>query len=202
MSVYDLSHWQPIERISELVNCGNCDGVILKLGEPNDEYDDVLDEHFERFLEESRKYNIPVGIYYMSRARDMHDFMREANFINDCVYKYFGGVEPELGTWIDLEREEVMREDIQSQVLDMIGTMQSWWNNSTKIGIYGSSLNLFEQYFDMDDLVYYDIPLWVAQYNGENYIMDKYPRNRVVLWQFTTNNNTQDENHYYCFGGD
>ena len=200
MSVYDLSHWQPVSRIKELA--GNCEGVILKLGEPNDEYDDQLDPHFEEFLNEARKYNIPVGIYYMSRARDMHDFMREANFINDCVYNYFDGIEPELGTWIDLERKEVMRDDIQPQVLDIIGTMQSWWNNSNKIGIYGSSLNLFEQYFDMDDLVYYDIPLWIAQYNGENYIMDNYPRNRVVLWQFTTNNNTQDENHYYGFGGD
>ena len=65
-----------------------------------------------------------------------------------------------------------------------------------------SIINKFRGYFDMDDLVYYDIPLWVAQYNGENYIMDNYPRNRVVLWQFTTNNNTQDENHYYGFGGD
>ena len=184
MSVYDVSQWQPISRIKELAESGNCQGVILKLGEPNDEYDDQLDPHFEEFLEEARKYNIPVGIYYMSRARDMHDLMREAEFINICVYNYFRGVEPELGTWIDLERKEVMRDDIQPQVLDMIGTMQAWWNNSNKIGIYGSSLALFKQYFDMNDLVYYDIPLWVAQY-GESQPTPNGNWDTWVGWQYT-----------------
>ena len=56
MSVYDVSQWQPISRIKELAESGNCQGVILKLGEPNDEYDDQLDPHFEEFLEEVHSY--------------------------------------------------------------------------------------------------------------------------------------------------
>ena len=196
MSVFDLSRWQPADRIQELVDGGNCEGVILKLGERNVDTGEIeLDPMFITHVNEAVRLGQPYGIYLMSRARNAEEAIEEAQWINDKVAELLNGEEPVLGTWWDLERKEVIREDIWPDIRDAIGTMQSWWN-SDKIGVYASQYYL-EQYVGANELAYYGIPVWEAQYGNVNKFRDDHPELRHILWQFTTNNNYQDENIWY-----
>lgn len=200
MSVFDLSHYQPLERIQELADGGNCDGIILKIGERYDLNGEIeLEPGFVEKVNKCVELGLPYGIYFMSRARNLDEMMAETQWINDIVAEYLNGTEPSLGTWWDIERKEVMRDDIWNDLKEVIATMQGWWNNSDKIGIYGSTINFFAAYCIMDELEELQIPIWSAQYQHGNYLMDKYPNLRHVLWQFTTNENYQDENHWYGF---
>lgn len=196
MKVFDVSEFQPDGRIQELVGLG-AEGIILKLGETiNGEPE--LDEKFIQFVNETVAAGLPYGIYYVSHARDEDMFMTEASWINDKVAELLGGQEPELGTWWDMEVPVVCRDDIWPGLRDAIGTMQTWWN-SDKIGIY-AGYSYFNQYLPMDELAYYGIPLWVAQYGYyENSLKEEHPECRHVAWQYaeTYNGLNQDANEWY-----
>lgn len=197
MSVFDLSRYQPADRIQELVNNGNCDGAIVKLGEKYDPDGEIeLDPKFITHVNEAVRLNIPFGIYLMCRANNTDEILHEAQWINDRVAEYLNGQEPTLGTWWDLERGETKRADMYDDIKIAILTMRSWWNNSNKIGIY-ASYSYFHTYLDLMDMDNNNIPVWNAQYANHDNLSDEY-RN-VVAWQFSTNNNYQDENVWYGF---
>lgn len=198
MSVFDLSKYQPENRIDDLVAAGNCDGVILKLAEPTEDKDIIMDPKFITHVNKAAEYGLPYGIYLMSRAENADEFLNEAQYINDQIYTYLNSQMPNLGVWLDLERKEVIRPDIWQDVLPAIQTMQSWW--STKhVGIYASRY-YFTDYLDVDQMIENQIPAWVADYHSDtNILQEQYPQLNVVLWQFTTNGNTQDENYWYGF---
>lgn len=197
MSVYDLSHWQPEERVAELAQKEDCEGFILKVGEMNEETREIeLDPKFVTHVNNAVATGKPYGIYYMSRARNREEIERETHWINDIVAEYLNGNAPELGTWWDLERDEVKRDDISSDIFYALDLMNSWWITD-RIGIY-ASYYYFRDYIGISNLVAKNTPVWNAQYNGEDY-MKQHDGVREVLWQFTTHNNEQDENEYYGF---
>lgn len=198
MSVFDLSKYQPENRIDDLIAAGNCDGVILKLAEPTEDKDIIMDPKFITHVNKAAEYGLPYGIYFMSRAENADEFLNEAQYINDQIYTYLNSQMPNLGVWLDLERKEVIRPDVWQDVLPAIQTMQSWW--STKhVGIYASRY-YFTDYLDVDQMIENQIPAWVADYHSDtNILQEQYPQLNVVLWQFTTNGNTQDESYWYGF---
>ena len=209
MSVYDVSDCQPDGRVQEIIARGNCDGFILKLGESLNKVP-TLDEKFVEFVNQVVEAGLPYGIYYVSHAENMDEFMTEAQWINDQVADLLAGTEPALGTWWDMEVPAVKRDGITQELLDVIGTMQSWWN-SHKIGIY-AQYSYFTDYLDLDQLAAYQIPIWVAQYSyPENSLKSEYPELHHVAWQWTTHGenpgedywdaygNAQDENTWYGF---
>jgi len=201
VKVYDISDCQANEpEIVHRLAREGADGIILKLGETLSGVP-VLDDCFIQFVNDCVEEKLPFGIYYVSHAADMDMFMEEANFINDKVYELLNGEEPELGTWWDMEVSRVRRGDIWPQLRDAIGTMQSWWN-SNKIGIY-AQYSYFYDFLDFDELKYYDIPLWVAQYGyHENSLKAEHPELYHVGWQFTTHDETLDESEWYGFRDD
>ena len=68
-----------------------------------------------------------------------------------------------------------------------------------KVGIY-AQYSYFTRFIDMDELAYYGIPVWVAQYKyPENSLKAEYPACHHVAWQWTTHDETQDENEWYGF---
>lgn len=199
MSVFDLSKFQPVDRIQNLVEQGNCDGVILKLGERNVSSGEIeLDPRFISHVNEAVRFNLPYGVYLMSRANDGGEAMQEAMWINDRVAELLNGTEPSLGTWFDLERPETKRDGIWADISEAIRWLSTAWNNSQKIGIYGS-YSYLEDYIGVDNLISADTPIWLAQYGDTNSIKDNYPQANLVAWQFSTHNNSQDENNWYGF---
>lgn len=196
MKVYDISKYQPDDRVQELVNSG-AEGIIIRLGETENGVP-TLDPKFIRFVNDTVAAGLPYGIYHASHAHNLKEFLDEAQFINDRVFELLNGKEPELGTWWDMEVPAVQRVNVWPQLRDTIGTMQSWWNNSQKIGIY-AGYSYFYSYLDFDELHYYGIPIWTAQYYKENSLKLEHPELNHVAWQFTTHNDYQDENIFYGF---
>lgn len=215
MAVYDVSKWQPDNRIDELFKLnknekvsfpyksGNsthydeliysCDGIIIKLSESTD-----LDKRFLTHLEKAKKYNLPIGIYLMSTATNKETLLKEADFINEALWKYLDSKIPSLGIWLDLERPQVRRDYIYEDTLEAIQTMRKWWNNTELVGVYASK-SYFSTYMDIQDMVKNKIPVWIAAYNVEVNPMIDYPY--TILWQYTTHNDTQDENVFYGWKG-
>ena len=126
--------------------------------------------------------------------------MQEAKWVNDTIYSYLGENNlPELGIWWDMEVGSVQRDDVWPDLRDAIGTMQSWYPGYDKVGIY-AQYSYFTRFIDMDELAYYGIPVWVAQYKyPENSLKAEYPACHHVAWQWTTHDETQDENEWYGF---
>lgn len=199
MSVYDLSKYQPANRIEELVNSGKCDGVILKLGEWKEAIGEIeLDPMFITHVNEAVRFNLPYGIYIMSRANNEEEMLQEAQWVNDRIYELLNSQLPALGVWIDLERPEVQRDDVWEDMHYVIQQMRSWWATD-RVGIYASR-SYFTGRLDLDTIAAEKIPVWTADYHSDYDILKTdYPDLRVVLWQFTTNGNTQDENVWYGF---
>lgn len=197
MSVFDISEFNPDNRVQELVDTDRADGIILKVGETISGVPEI-DPKFIKFVNDVVSHGLPYGIYYVSHALNMDKFMQEAQWINDRVAEYLNGTEPGLGTWWDMEVGNVKRNDVWPQLRDSIGTMQSWWNNSKKIGIY-AGYSYIKQYLDLRELANYQIPLWPAQYYKENSLKLEHPELKHVGWQFTDGNGNQDESKWYGF---
>ena len=196
--VFDISEFQPGGRVQELSELG-AEGIILKLGETLSGVP-TLDEKFVTFVNDCVDEGIPYGIYYVSHAQDADKFMEEAQWINDTMYNYLNGEFPELGIYFDLEVPSVCRNDVWDDLKDVIGTMQSWYlDNKDKIGIY-ASYSYFNQYMPLDDLAYYGICIWQAQYGyHENSLMAEHPELNHVGWQYSDSYNgmNQDVNEWY-----
>jgi hypothetical protein len=159
-----------------------------------------MDEKFVQFANEVVAAGLPYGIYYVSHARNMDMFMMEAQWINDKVAELLNGQEPELGTWWDMEVPVVCRDGIWPELRDAIGTMQTWWN-SDKIGIY-AGYSYFNQYLPANELSYYGIPVWVAQYGyHENSLKAEHPELHHIAWQYAEEYEglSQDVNEWYGF---
>ena len=196
--VFDLSEYQPDDRVQELLS-ENPEGFILKLGETISGTPS-LDPKFVQFVNEITAAGLPYGIYYVSHAHDEDEFMMEANWINDQMADLLNGNMPELGVWWDVEVEAVCREDVWPQLRDVIGTMEGWYNDM-RIGIY-SGYSYFNQYIDMGELAYYQIPVWVAQYGYyENSLKAQHQELKNVAWQYgdTYNDMSQDVSESYGF---
>lgn len=209
MRVFDISDAQPLDRVNVLVNEYGAEGFILKIGETLSGVP-TIDDNFISFVNDVVAAGLPYGIYYVSHAHDMDEFMEEAHFINDKVAELLNGQEPELGTWWDMEVPPVMRDDVWPQLRDAIGTMEDWWK-SNKIGIY-AQYTYFRDYMDMEELASYQIPVWAAQYcYHENSLKAEYPELNHIAWQFDTHGENQgeefldgismkqDENDWYGF---
>ena len=201
MKVFDLSEFQPDERVYTLAEHYDADGVILKLGETIGGTPEV-DPKFVTFVNDAIENKLPYGVYYVSHATCMDDFMQEAQWINDALYEYLGEKFPELGIWWDMEVDAVCRDDVWPQLRDVIGTQQTWYDaNKWKIGIY-AAYSYFNQYIDLGELAYYAIPVWVAQYGyHENSLKAEHPELKHVAWQYADSYGdlSQDVNEWYGF---
>ena len=201
MSVFDISEFQPEDRVQCLVggSYGSCDGIILKLGETSNGYPE-LDPQFIQFVNEVVAARLPYGVYYVSHAQDMDDFIGEASWTNEQIYGLLNGQFPLLGLWWDMEVGAVQRGDVWPELRDIILMQRNWYTaNQGKIGIY-AGYSYFNEYCDFNELAVYQIPVWPAQYGWhENSLKAEHPELKHVAWQFTTHDETQDENEWYGF---
>lgn len=200
--VFDVSEYQPNDRVLDLINNKHAEGFILKFGETI-HGEPELDPKFVMFVNQVVAAGLPYGIYYVSHAQNEDDFIMEANWINDQMYELLGGEFPQLGIWWDVEVDAVCRNDVWPQLRDTIGTMQSWYTaDKDKIGIY-SGYSYFNNYLDFNELAYYQIPIWVAQYGySENSLKEEHPELNHVAWQYndTYGDLSQDVNEWYQLG--
>lgn len=201
MKVFDLSEFQPDDRVYTLAEHYGADGVILKLGETINGTPDV-DPKFVTFVNDAIENKLPYGVYYVSHARTQEDFLREAQWINDALYEYLGEKFPELGIWWDMEVDAVCRDDVWPQLRDVIGTWEDKYHDM-RIGIY-AAYSYFNQYCNLEELSYYQIPVWVAQYGyHENSLKAEHPELKHAGWQYADSYEgmSQDVSEWYGFKG-
>ena len=100
--------------------------------------------------------------------------------------------------WWDLEVEAVKRTDVWDDLKDVFGTQQSWYPEiKDNIGIY-ASYSYFNEYLPLDDLAYYGVGIWSAQYGyKENSIMVEHPELNNIGWQYSDSDGYQDVSEWY-----
>lgn len=199
VKVFDVSEYQPADRVQDLIENRGAEGIIVRIGETS--YGTPhIDEKFYDFAQQVIDAGLPIGFYYASHARNADEFMTEARFINDRVYAVLQGGFPELGIWWDVEVPALERDDMWPQLCDIIGTMEGWYNDM-RIGVY-TGYSFFNQWINFEDLAQYNIPVWVAQYGyHENSLKEEHPELHHVAWQYTTECDelSQDVNDWYGF---
>lgn len=150
------------------------DGVIVRIG-----YGNNLDNKFEEYINEIKKYNIPYGIYLYSYAENSWEAKNEANFTIDTINKY--NLEPTLGIFYDIEEFYIKGKKInissnryEKIISKFINTMNQ--NQYQNVGVY-TNTKLYKKKLNNNTKKYVT---WIAQYN--NYF---YYQNNFKIWQYT-----------------
>jgi GH25 family lysozyme M1 (1,4-beta-N-acetylmuramidase) len=180
MKVLDFSEYQSNPDWDAVVEAG-VEGMILKLGETISG-EPELDTKFVEHVNNAVAHNLKYGIYFVSHAHNHEDAVAEAQWVNDRVYEYLNGQEPELGTWLDVEVESMKNGDTHQVVMDCIDHLKEC--GFSYVGIY-SGYSFFNSYFNLEDLKERCIPLWVANYSDHNYLEEENPDLNIAAWQYT-----------------
>lgn len=180
MKVFDISEFQDIDIWDTLID-EDVEGVIINMGETISG-DQELDNSFCDHANAAVSNNIPYGIYFVTHAHSIEEAEQEAQWINDMVYQYLNGQEPELGVWIDCEVSTIKMMATHTYIMKMIEKLKSF--GFSQVGIY-ASYSFFTDYFDLQELEELQIPIWVANYGRVNYLKEEYPNLNHVGWQYT-----------------
>lgn len=90
-------NWDEVEK--------DVDFVVLRIGLTlKDNGSIVMDEKFYENIEECKKRNIPVGVYFYSRASNKEEALKETEFMLDAIKGY----DLELPMYIDIEDERYL----------------------------------------------------------------------------------------------
>lgn len=175
----DISAWQ--EDVDwEAVKADGVEGVILKIGE----YEN-LDEMFIEHVNNAVKAGIPYGIYYYAHAKTIYEADDEADWVDQQIKIYLNGVNPQLGIWYDAEDDSMRYGNPTACVSRFISNLNAKGYNY--VGLYSGWNWLSKEgahVINLDELADY-VPLWVAQYNRYNDLMDEYPNKCIKMWQHT-----------------
>ena len=191
----DISKWQGNFDFSSAKKEG-VSFAILKGGGGDDGL--YKDNKFETFYSDAKKLNLPVGVYWFSKALTVNDAVSEAEYFykNVLQNKQF-----ELPIFIDVEHEDMLKLG-KKNLTDII---KKWCNYLEQknywVGIY-STVYAFSAYMNDNDLQNYTH--WVAQWANKC----TYPNKDVLgLWQFGGDTNlirsnkisgvTCDQNYMY-----
>lgn len=168
----DISRWQGDFNFSAALKEG-VSFIILKGGGGDDGL--YTDSKFEKNYNNAKKLNIPVGVYWFSKAITTEDAIAEADYFfkNILHNRQF-----ELPVFIDVEHEEMLSLN-KDKVTDII---KSWCNYLESkgywVGIY-SSVYAFSNHMHDKELEKYTH--WVAQWSKECTYKNK---DVLGFWQF------------------
>lgn len=168
-----------ISQHNGYVNFGNLkskgiEGVIIRLGWIGNKNNHTLDTYFETYYQESKKYNIPVGMYVYSYVKSYNNMVIACNWIKEKIK----GKSFELPLFIDMEDSSTIssgKDDLTNQAIYFNRFFSS---QGYTTGTY-ANLNWFKNYLDISKLV--DWKIWCAQYNSTLTLNWK-----CDLWQYSS----------------
>ncbi len=187
----DVSKWEQVIDWKKVKDEG-IEYVMIRLGTQKAIDDDsVIDEYFERNINEAHKNGIKVGVYYYSYANDVEDAKIQAEW----VLKQLEGYELELPVAFDWECWKFYNSfDISLHDINEIGkTFLSIINEKGYDVVNYGSKNYMEFVWDLDEY-----GVWLAHYTDKTNYEGKY-----VMWQFTDSgkvngvNKNVDLDYYY-----
>lgn len=84
----DISSWQGDINFEKVKNSG-IDFIMIRCGFSGTGNGKInLDSHFERNIKEANKYDIPVGIYFYSMAKNEKEAAKEASYVLNKIKDY------------------------------------------------------------------------------------------------------------------
>lgn len=168
----DISVWQGDFNLERAKRDG-VEFVILKGGGGDDGL--YVDRRFDENYKKAKSLNMPVGVYWFSRALTINDAKSEADFFyKNCLR----GKKFELPVFIDVENRTQL--SIGKRMLTDV--IKTWCKDLTGRGWYAgiySSLSYFRSY--MYDSELSDFPHWVAQWSTQ---LDYAHKDICGVWQF------------------
>ncbi len=168
----DISKWQGDFNLESAVTEGVSFVIIKGGGNDNGLY---TDSKFEANYAKAKKLNIPVGVYWFSKALSENEAVKEAEYLYSEI---LSGKQFELPVYIDVEHEDMLSlgKDKLTSVIDKWCSLlerKGFW-----VGIY-SSVYSFRNHMNDEYLKKYTH--WVAQWAKECTYNDK---SVLGMWQF------------------
>ncbi len=178
-SVIDISSWQEDIDFESLKESNLIDYVIVRLGYGTNNNDNpILDNKFERNINELNRLDIPYGIYFYGYASSIESSTLEANFTIEMIEKY--NIKLSMPIFYDAELKEfngtIYTNDIYNEVINNYIKILNE-KGYKEVGVY-SNLNMFLN----GGLNTLDkkIPRWISEY----YYRCEYP-DEYIGWQYT-----------------
>jgi GH25 family lysozyme M1 (1,4-beta-N-acetylmuramidase) len=153
------------------------DFVILRAGlrSSKDELNHQ-DTYFEKYYNECKKYGIPVGCYWFTRARNTTQAVEEANFLLNIL----DGKQFEYPICFDIESESLTNLSSSTLTDITIAFCDQVENAGYYVSIYANP-NWFDYYLLKSQLTLYD--KWLAHWTS----VPKYDSDFGGLWQASDN---------------
>ena len=168
----DISKWQGDFDLTNAVKNG-VEFAIIKGGGGDDGL--YIDPKFKKNYDASKALGIPVGAYWFTRALNVNDAIKEADFFYEKILK---GRKFELPVFIDVEHSDVFALGKKALTDTVIAWCERLEEKGFWVGIY-STVYAFSAYMDDSRLEPYTH--WVAQWSS----VCTYPNKNILgLWQF------------------
>lgn len=170
----DISSYQSDINISSIRN--SVGFIILRAGFTGwggDGTGKNKDNCFERFYQDCKKNNIPVGCYWFSCANTYDKGKAEAEYLyNNCLQ----GKQFEYPIYIDVEDSHHQQGNKRGVTDAIKGFCEYLEAKKYYVGVYGSDISTFQDKVYLDELKDYD--KWVARYGAK----PRYVKN-YQMWQ-------------------
>lgn len=86
-AVIDISKWNIINNYKLLADA--CDGIIIRIGFRSYEAGKItIDPRFDKHINELKRLNIPLGVYFFTTAINADEGKEEALWVLDTIKKY------------------------------------------------------------------------------------------------------------------
>ena len=174
----DISSYQSNINIGAIKN--NVSFIILRAGFTGwggDGTGKNKDNCFERFYQDCKNNNIPVGCYWFSCANTYDKGRSEAEYLYENCLK---GKQFEYPIYIDVEDSHHQSNNKRGVTDAIKGFCEYLESKRYYVGVYGSDISTFQEKVYLDELKDYD--KWVARYGSKpRYVKD------YQMWQSREN---------------
>lgn len=172
----DISTYQNGLNLKDALKDG-IEFVIIRGGFTGSDKTFAMDNKFIDFYNQAKENNIPVGVYYYSRATNFEEGKNEAEFLYEKCLKNRNFEYP---IYIDVEdrvfQEKASKEDIDSAIKGFCSFIES---KGGYVGVY-CNLDWADNHMNYKELSKtYDF--WLADWNRNRPNIDKYD---YGMWQF------------------
>ena len=182
----DISKWQGDIDFNNLA-LENPNFIIMRVGTGRNEYE--KDSKFNEYYSSANYYDIPIGAYTYSFARNIEEAKKEADF----TLKWLDGKRLDLPIFYDIENisQTILGKEVLTKIAETF--CLKIMENGYHCGIYANKYFL-KDYLDADYLSS-KYPIWLAHWTGANNYNDAlhdlnfrtdYSLTPYKYWQFSS----------------
>ena len=178
----DISKWQEEVDFKKLKD-NNVEFVILKLGGQSDKNKKTeLDPYFKKNIENAKKNNLKVGVYFYSHAKNTKEAKEQAKFVLDNIkdYNLDLPITFDWENWQNFNSYNISLNTLNNIAKTFINEIK---NNGHESNLYSSEYYLENVWFNKD---YKNI--WLANYGKIKY------QGKYDIWQLCSDGKVEGIN--------